>query len=510
MTETLTALIAAHDGAAPALGAPGRDWMDYAGLRALSADVAGALHAAGVGRGDRVAIVLPNGPEMAAAFVTVAQVATTCPLNPAYKQDEFAFYLEDLKAKAIILMEGEDGPAFAAAEGLGLSVIRLVPDGAGPAGAFALRAEGNAGIADRAAPEAGDVALILHTSGTTSRPKIVPLLQSNLAASARNIGGSLDLSPADRCLNVMPLFHIHGLIAAVSASLAAGGSVWCAPGFDAMKFFAWMREARPSWYTAVPTMHQTILARASRNADTIAEVPLRFLRSSSASLPGPVMEQLAETFGAPVIEGYGMTEATHQMASNPLPPRAQKPGSVGIEAGPLVRIADEAEDRLKDGVGEVVISGPNVTPGYEGNPEANAKNFFEAEGKRWFRTGDQGVFDAEGYLSLTGRLKEIINRGGEKVSPLEVDGVLSAHPAVAQVVTFALPHPKLGEEVAAAVVLREGAEADEARIRGFAGERLAAFKVPRRVVILEEIPKGATGKLQRIGLAEKLGLVEGA
>jgi acyl-CoA synthetase (AMP-forming)/AMP-acid ligase II len=510
MTETLTALIAAHDGAAPALGAPGRDWMDYAGLRALSADVAGALHAAGVGRGDRVAIVLPNGPEMAAAFVTVAQVATTCPLNPAYKQDEFAFYLEDLKAKAIILMEGEDGPAFAAAEGLGLSVMRLVPDGAGPAGAFVLRAEGNAGIADRAAPEAGDVALILHTSGTTSRPKIVPLLQSNLAASARNIGASLDLSPADRCLNVMPLFHIHGLIAAVSASLAAGGSVWCAPGFDAMKFFAWMREARPSWYTAVPTMHQTILARASRNADTIAEVPLRFLRSSSASLPGPVMEQLAETFGAPVIEGYGMTEATHQMASNPLPPRAQKPGLGGHGGGPLVRIADEAEDRLKDGVGEVVISGPNVTPGYEGNPEANAKNFFEAEGKRWFRTGDQGVFDAEGYLSLTGRLKEIINRGGEKVSPLEVDGVLSAHPAVAQVVTFALPHPKLGEEVAAAVVLREGAEADEASIRGFAGERLAAFKVPRKVVILEEIPKGATGKLQRIGLAEKLGLVEGA
>jgi acyl-CoA synthetase (AMP-forming)/AMP-acid ligase II len=356
------------------------------------------------------------------------------------------------------------------------------------------------------------VALILHTSGTTSRPKIVPLLQSNLAASARNIGTSLNLTAQDRCLNVMPLFHIHGLIAAVSASLAAGGSVWCAPGFDALKFFGWMTEARPSWYTAVPTMHQAILARAGRNAETIAAVPLRFLRSSSASLPGPVMEKLAETFGAPVIEGYGMTEATHQMASNPLPPRAQKPGSVGVEAGPLVRIAHEVEDRLigMGDVGEVVISGPNVTPGYEGNPEANAKSFFQAEGRRWFRTGDQGTFDAEGYLTLTGRLKEIINRGGEKVSPLEVDGVLSAHPVIAQVVTFALPHPKLGEEVAAAVVLREGGTADEAGIRAFAGERLAPFKVPRKVVILEEIPKGATGKLQRIGLAEKLGLVEGA
>jgi acyl-CoA synthetase (AMP-forming)/AMP-acid ligase II len=379
----------------------------------------------------------------------------------------------------------------------------------GPAGSFTLEAEAGAGSADTSAPGPEDVALILHTSGTTSRPKIVPLLQSNLAASARNIGTSLALTPEDRCLNVMPLFHIHGLVAAVSASLAAGGSIWCAPGFDALKFFGWMKEARPTWYTAVPTMHQAILSRASRNAETIAEVPLRFLRSSSASLPGPVMEALSETFGAPVIEGYGMTEATHQMASNPLPPRAQKPGSVGIEAGPLVRIAHETEDRLlgSSDVGEVVISGPNVTPGYEGNPEANAKSFFEAEGKRWFRTGDQGTFDGEGYLTLTGRLKEIINRGGEKVSPLEVDGVLSAHPAVAQVVTFALPHPKLGEEVAAAVVLREGEAADEAAIRAFAGERLAAFKVPRKVVILDEIPKGATGKLQRIGLAEKLGLV---
>jgi acyl-CoA synthetase (AMP-forming)/AMP-acid ligase II len=509
MTQTLAALVAAQPGRARAIGAPERDWLDFAGLAAQGAHTAQALHAAGVGRGDRVAIVLPNGPEMAAAFVTVAGVATTCPLNPAYTEDEFAFYLDDLKAKAIILAEGETGPAHAAATAQGLTVIRLGFDAADPAGTFTLTAEGSAGTADTAAPGPEDVALILHTSGTTSRPKIVPLLQSNVAASARNIGASLALTPDDRCLNVMPLFHIHGLIAAVTSSLAAGGSVWCAPGFDAMKFFGWMEEARPTWYTAVPTMHQTILARASRNAETIASVPLRFLRSSSASLPGPVMEKLAETFGAPVIEGYGMTEATHQMASNPLPPRAQKPGSVGIEAGPLVRIAHETENHLLDGgVGEVVISGPNVTPGYEGNPEANAKTFFEADGRRWFRTGDQGTFDAEGYLTLTGRLKEIINRGGEKVGPLEVDGVLSAHPAIAQAVTFALPHPKLGEEVAAAVVLKEGQEASEAAIRAFAGERLAAFKVPRRVVILNEIPKGATGKLQRIGLAEKLGLVE--
>lgn len=475
----------------------------------MGADVAAALAGMGVGRGDRVAIVLPNGPEMAAAFVTIAQVATTAPLNPGYREEEYDFYLSDLKAKALVVMEGYDGPALASAQKAGMAVVWLsVPSGA-PAGSFTLSSDVS-GPADTQAPGPDDVALILHTSGTTSRPKIVPLLQSNIAASAEHIRVSLALTQGDRCMNVMPLFHIHGLIAAVSASLAAGGSIWCAPGFDALKFFGWMREAEPTWYTAVPTMHQAILTRAGRNADVIAEANLRFLRSSSASLPAQVMVALQETFGAPVIEGYGMTEAAHQMASNPLPPRAQKPGAVGVEAGPMVRVAHEAEDHLIEGTGEIVISGPNVTPGYEGNPEANAKSFFEADGARWFRTGDQGAFDEDGYLHLTGRLKEIINRGGEKISPLEVDGVLLDHPDVAQVVTFALPHPKLGEEVAAAIVLTDGSEATDKDIRAFATERMADFKVPRRVIILDEIPKGATGKMQRIGLAEKLGLVEQA
>ncbi|MEM1352225.1 MAG: acyl--CoA ligase [Pseudomonadota bacterium] len=507
MHKTISAFLADQDANSLAFGAPGRAWLTYGGLRDLSGSVRDALHGFGIGRSDRVAIVLPNGPEMAAAFVAIAQVAVTAPLNPAYREEEYAFYLEDLKAKALVVSEGDDGPAMAAATGLGIDIIRLsVADGT-PAGSFELISDAQ-GTADTSAPDASDVALILHTSGTTSRPKIVPLLQSNVAASAEHIRASLALTPADRCMNVMPLFHIHGLLAAVSASLAGGASVWCAPGFDALRFFGWMRDAQPTWYTAVPTMHQAILTRAGRNADVIAEVPLRFLRSSSASLPAQVMGALSETFGAPVIEGYGMTEAAHQMASNPLPPRAQKPGAVGVEAGPKVRIAHEIEDRLMDGTGEVVISGPNVTPGYEGNPEANAKSFFEADGARWFRTGDQGAFDDEGYLRLTGRLKEIINRGGEKISPLEVDGVLLDHPAIAQVVTFALPHAKLGEEVAAAVVLK--GEATERDIRDFASERMADFKVPRKVVILDEIPKGATGKMQRIGMAEKLGLAEKA
>lgn len=501
--QTFADLIQPHPDTARAIGAPGRDWMTYGDLKALAKDVRSALRGAGVGAKDRVAIVLPNGPEMATAFVTVAQSATTAPLNPTYKEEEFAFYLEDLKARAIIVEAGYDGPARPAAERFGLTIIEL--KATNPAGWFTLSAEGGSAAPD-SDPTADDVALILHTSGTTSRPKIVPLLQSNVAASAENIRASLRLTADDCCLNVMPLFHIHGLVAAVSASLAAGASISCAPGFDALKFFGWLEEVDPTWYTAVPTMHQAILARAPRNAEIIEKARLRFLRSSSSSLPGPVMTQLAETFGAPVVEAYGMTEAAHQMCCNPIEPGRQKPGAVGVPAGPQVRIAHEVENRLIEGVGEVCISGPNVTPGYEGNPEANEKNFFKAEGKRWFRTGDQGAFDADGYLSLTGRLKEIINRGGEKISPLEVDGVLSDHPAIGQCVTFAVPHDKLGEEVAAAVVLKEGKTATDGEIRDFASERLAAFKVPRKILILDEIPKGATGKLQRIGLAEKLGL----
>jgi len=478
--------------------------MTYGELKSLSQDVRKILRSAGIGATERVAIVLPNGPEMAAAFVTVAQSATTAPLNPAYKEEEFAFYLEDLNARAIILEAGYQGPARSAAQRFDMSVIELHP--AAKAGQFTLTTESTGAIED-CEPQADDIALILHTSGTTSRPKIVPLLQSNIAASAQNIQKSLVLTPDDCCLNVMPLFHIHGLIAAVTASLAAGASISCAPGFDALKFYGWLEDVNPSWYTAVPTMHQAILARAPRNLDIIKNARLRFLRSSSSSLPGPVMTELAETFGAPVVEAYGMTEAAHQMCCNPIEPGRQKPGAVGLPAGPEVRIAHEIENRLIHTIGEIAISGPNVTPGYEANPEANEKNFFEAEGKRWFRTGDQGVFDADGYLSLTGRLKEIINRGGEKISPLEVDGILSDHPAVGQCVTFAMPHSKLGEDVGAAVVLKEGATATESDIRSFASARLAAFKVPRKILILDEIPKGATGKLQRIGLAEKLGLV---
>jgi len=302
----------------------------------------------------------------------------------------------------------------------------------------------------------------------------------------------------------MPLFHIHGLVAAVSSSLSAGASIYCTPGFNALKYFSWLDGANATWCTAVPSMHQAIVARAGRNKDIIDANPLRFLRSSSSSLPPQVMAALEQTFSCPVIEAYGMTEAAHQMACNPLPPDIRKPGTVGVAAGPDVAIMAETNGALLStgDIGEIVIRGANVTSGYANNPSANAEAFTDG----WFRTGDQGTMDADGYISITGRLKEIINRGGEKISPREVDEILMDHPAVQQVVTFAVPHAKLGEEVAAAVVLRDGETASDRDLREFAAERLADFKVPRTVLLLDEIPKGATGKLQRIGLAEKLGL----
>ncbi len=510
MPHLVAELIASHSGTANAIGAPGRSWLNYLGLRELCAMVKADLHQIGIGRGDRVAIVLPNGPEMATAFISVAQVATTAPLNPAYTFEEYVFYLKDLKAKALLVSENENGPAVQAATELGVAVLRSTSDSSRPAGQFSLLACDPIGVADTSAPGEDDVALILHTSGTTSRPKIVPLTQANIYASALNVALSLKLTIDDRCLSIMPLFHIHGLIAAVAASLGAGSQISCAHGFNALSFFSQVAEVDPTWYTAVPTMHQAILTRAARNQSIIDQSRLRFLRSSSASLPGPVMEELVATFNAPVIEAYGMTEATHQMCCNPLPPQKQKPGSVGMAAGPEVRIADETENVLiaSREVGEIVISGSNVTPGYESNPQANADSFFEVEGKTWFRTGDQGSFDEENYLRLTGRLKELINRGGEKISPLEVDTILLSHPDVAQAVCFAVPHDKLGEDIAAAVVLAEGASIAGHEVRDFVGSRLAKFKVPSSVVVLDEIPKGATGKIQRIGLAAKLGLAE--
>ena len=507
MHQVLKDLLSAGADGAPALSDPGRQPLSFGGLRALIGDTIAVLNGIGIGRNDRVAIVLPNGAEMASCFIACASGVTSAPLNPAYRADEFEFYLADLNAKALIVEQGSTSPAVEVAKKVGLRIIELVPQLHAGAGSFKL----NVGTGSKSAAGGyampDDVSMVLHTSGTTSRPKIVPLSQRNLAASAQNIRDTLQFSVDDCGLNIMPLFHIHGLIAGVMAPLAAGSQVFCTPGFNALKFFGWMDQAKPTWFTAVPTMHQAIASRASKNLEIIKRNPLRFMRSSSSSMPPQVIREAEEIFGAPLVEAYGMTEATHQMASNPLPPALRKPGTVGLAAGPEVAIMADDGTLLPrgtglDNTGEIVIRGANVTAGYESNPKANAEAFTAG----WFRTGDQGVMDEDGYVSITGRLKEIINRGGEKVSPREVDEILMDHAAVAQVVCFGMPHAKLGEEVAACVVLREGQAATERELQDFVAKRAADYKVPKKILFMEEIPKGATGKLQRIGLAAKLGL----
>ena len=403
--NTIVDLLRGRD-AHPAISAPSRPGITHADLRAQVRALGRQLRAAQVGPDHRLAMVLPNGPAMAAAFVGLSPWCATAPLNPGYKPDEFDFYLSDLDARALVVERDSNSSAIDVAASRGIPVLRV--EETDTAGTLRFMDIDEVDVQTR--PD-NAIALVLHTSGTTSRPKMVPLSQANLAASARNIVATLRLGPGDRCLNIMPLFHIHGLMAPVLASMAAGAEVVCTPGFDALRFFSWLGDTEPTWYSAVPTMHQAILARARRNQDVARSSRLRFIRSSSASLPTTVMQSLEETFDAPVIEAYAMTEAAHQMCSNPLPPAARKPGSVGPAAGPQVTILDEQGAILAPGSeGEIAIRGANVTAGYLNNPDANGTAFHGG----WFRTGDQGVMDDDGYVKVTGRLKEIINRGGRK------------------------------------------------------------------------------------------------
>ncbi|MBR8829923.1 MAG: putative sulfoacetate--CoA ligase [Chroococcopsis gigantea SAG 12.99] len=488
-----------------ALLAQGRPALTYSRLLTQIEGVNHQLQGLGISSGDTVAVALPDGPEMAVAFLSIASGAVCAPLNTQYRQEEFDFYLSDLNPRVLILQPTIAEPAREVARKRGIEVIELTPVEEAEAGVFILGIEKS--NSDDFPPLKfslpQDVALVLHTSGTTSRPKIVPLTGRNLCTSAHNISATFGLTPDDRALNIMPLFHIHGLIGVLLSSLSAGASVVCTTGFDVSQFFAWLVEFEPTWYSGVPTMHQTILGRVKNNPGSIPAHSLRFLRSSSAALPPRIMYELEDVFKVPAIESYGMTEASHQIASNPLEPENRKPGSVGMAAGVEVAIMDETGNLLENReIGEVVIRGLNVTKGYQNNPEANLQAFTDG----WFRTGDSGYVDEEGYLFLKGRIKEIINRGGEKISPREVDEVLLDHPAIKQVVTFAAPHALLGEEVAAAIVFHENASATEEEIKTFVSLRLTHFKVPRVIVVVEEIPKGPTGKLQRIGLADKLGL----
>jgi acyl-CoA synthetase (AMP-forming)/AMP-acid ligase II/thioesterase domain-containing protein len=456
----------------------------------------------GIQQNDCVAVILNNGPEMATTFLTTASTTKCAPLNPNYKHKEYKFYLTDLQPKALIIEKNTETPAIKIARELNIKIFYLKSN-EDKAGAYTLEKSTpseNETYRNKD-PSPNDTALILHTSGTTSRPKMVPLTNINLCTSAQNIAKTLKLTEKDRCLNVMPLFHIHGLIGALLSTIHAGATIICTPGYDNQEFNKWLREQEPTWYTAVPTIHHAVYQKARKQPDSMKNPKLRLIRSSSSAMPPQLMEELEETFNVPVIESYGMTEASHQMASNPLPPGKRKPGSVGLPMGPEIAIMDTDGNLMSQGVkGEIVIRGPSVTKGYLNNPEANAEAFT----KGWFRTGDEGYFDEEGYLFLTDRIKEIINRGGEKVSPREIDEVILDHPDVKQALTFAVPHPTLGEEIGVAVVKEDDNVVTDWDIQKHVSRRLVDFKVPRHVVFLDEIPKGATGKLQRIGLAERL------
>jgi len=494
MSTTLLGLLASNPADQTAIVLPEQNLrISYGSLCDQVKGVAEALAAHGIRRGDRVGMALPNGLPTIVAFLAASEAGTAAPLNPSYREEEFRFYLEDTSAKVLLLPPtgADDARRAAAACNVPVLAVDLEPDGRVTVG--------SAGRKPYDAPGVDDVALILHTSGSTGRPKRVPLSHANLSISSRNVAGTYDLSPSDVSLCVMPLFHVHGLVASTLATLATGGTVVVPAKFSPLSFWRIARDTGATWYSAVPTIHQLLLARAEKGSRPAGSEKLRFIRSCSAALPPPVMHGLEEAFGAPVLEAYGMTEAAHQMASNPLPPRDRKPGSVGPGTNVGISIRDGNGNVLPAGErGEVCISGPNVVKAYENNPEANATAFFG----EWFRTGDQGMLDEQGYLSLTGRLKEMINRGGEKISPREIDEVLLGHPAIAEAVAFGQSHPTWGEEVAAAVTLKEGASAKEADILAFCKERMADFKRPKQIFITEAIPRTATGKIQRRVVAQ--------
>jgi acyl-CoA synthetase (AMP-forming)/AMP-acid ligase II/acyl carrier protein len=490
---------------AVALLAPGRAPLNYAALFEHVVDMSEVLSRHGSLPSLRVAVVLPNGPEMASTFLAVASCAVCVPLNPGFGAGELKRLLEQTRADVVVAPTAPPAAAHAAAYDLGLPVIGLEVDAAAPAGrarvaADAAQVAGKGGAQRRA--RADDTALILHTSGTTARPKIVPIRQRQLIASAHAIAAHLALSEADRCLNVMPLFHIHGLIGALCASMAATSSVVCLPGFAGNAFVEAIAAFGPTWYTAVPTIHLAVLDHATLYRSMTPGHQFRFVRSCSAALPQRTLQALRELIGAPVVEAYGMTEATHQIASNPLPPGQCKPGSVGRPVDVDVALLDAAGQRVAAGAsGEIAIRGPAVIDGYEGNAQADAAAFHAG----WLRTGDEGRIDGDGYLYITGRLKDIVNRGGEKIAPREVEDALLEHPDVVEAVAYGVPHPTLGEDLRAAVVLTAGAVVTESELRRFAGSRLVDTKLPSTIMRVDAIPRGATGKVQRAGMAALLG-----
>lgn len=427
-----------------------------------------------------VSIALPNSYEFIVAFLAAAwQRAIAAPLNSNYKQSEFEFYIDDLSSAVALVPRSavmQDAPAVRAAKKYGAAIAECYFDGKQVVldvkDAGKLKGKGNKSV-ERARPD--DIALVLHTSGTTGRPKAVPLTHRNLTRTMFNIKNTYQLSPSDRTLLVMPLFHVHGLLAAFLTPLYSGGSAIVPRAFSAGQFWRDFVAHDANWYTAVPTIHQILLKNP-----TPSPLPnIRFIRSCSSPLSPKTFADLEKTLDAPVLEAYAMTEASHQMTSNPLPPGKRMPGVVGIGHGVEVRILDaEGNELPKGSEGEICARGENITKGYLNNPEAN-KSSFTTQG--FFRTGDQGKQDEDGYITITGRIKELINKGGEKIAPVELDNVMAQHPAISEPVSFAIDDELYGQDVGAAVVLKPGVKLEKEELREWMKERVAKFKVPKEV-----------------------------
>jgi acyl-CoA synthetase (AMP-forming)/AMP-acid ligase II len=492
--ESLTELLAGGRPQQPALIVPdSAEVLTYAQVASRVEALAQRLADLTVRRGDRVALALPNGPDIVLLLLAITALgAAAAPLNPAYTEAEFGFFLDDIAPRLLLIPASGSAAASAAAATAGTTPVGVRPDGDGPP---RLLYDGGSAGSQRSFElgDAEDVAVVLHTSGTTSRPKQVPLRQRNLMASARTIAAHYRLGPADVSFCVMPLFHIHGLVASTFAALGSGGAVIAPRRFTASRFWPQAREHGTTWLSAGPTLHQMILDKADANG---APDTLRFVRSCSSALAPTLLARAERKYGAPMLEAYGMTEASHQISSNPLPPAARVPGSVGVPTATHIAIADADGTLLPDGSGgEVVIRGPGVMSGYVNNPAATAEAFFGD----WFRTGDYGVL-RYGYLYLEGRLKEMIIRGGENIAPAEIEQVLQSHPAVRDAVCFGVADEKYGELVGAAVTLGSAVEVGE--LIEHCRQRLAPFKVPARIDIVADIPRTPTGKVQRRRVAE--------
>lgn len=496
--DTISDMLKVGAGDHPAIVVPDGPTVTYESLRLQVSSLSKQLNDCGISRNDRVAIVLGNGIENIVSFLAVTLSGTAAPLNPSYTMDEFKFYLEDTRASALITPTD----SFQDAKKSASDKTLLISVSSGTDGNVKFSMNGSV---EKPKPSMGitpdDIALVLHTSGTTSRPKRVPITHRNLTASVKNIIATYQLNSIDKSLCIMPLFHVHGLVASLLSTFGSGGTVVIPPSFDALRFWSIVNDYNVTWFTGVPSMHQVLVRRAIRRSrpDSSLHKSLRFIRSCSSPLAPSTAESMETLFGVPVVEAYGMTEASHQMSSNPLPPKTRIPGTVGTSTGVSIEVMDETGCILDKGTtGEIVIRGINVISGYEGNSIANKDSYTNG----WFRTGDQGYIDEKGYLTLTGRIKELINRGGEKISPREIDETLLNHPNVAEAVAFGVPSERYGEEVQAAVVLSDNVS--QVELKEYCSQHLASFKLPRTIHVVDEIPKTASGKIQRRIVAAKM------